>query len=192
MTLLYLLDVLNILTIPTGFDSLTDAIGTMWFVATWYVLAGRENHEARSAEMLLIVLVALSVFIVGGVKFGLQISNPQSEEYNSARLMLNLCNGVVMLGLYRTARGSLPPPDPASHAFIILFGCAQIAAHGRDCLSAVPACTANTVSGLVALSIAWALILGKVAFAAYISYCYFNSEEDIESTGAARPLPVGG
>ena len=69
-----------------------------------------------------------------------------------------------------------PRRDPVSHGLIVLFGCAQIAAQGRDCLTARHACVAQSIEGLTAYAIVWVLLLGKIAFAAYALYCYFNEQ----------------
>jgi hypothetical protein len=71
-------------------------------------------------------------------------------------------------------RRLLPSPDPVAHVIILLYGCAQIAAQGTDCLSAKNACAPPALENFVALAIAWTLLLGKIAFGAYTSCLYFN------------------
>jgi len=76
-------------------------------------------------------------------------------------------------------------PDWLTHIMILLFGCAQIAAQGRDCLESQHPCLPPSLESLAALAIAWSLLLGKIAFGGYASYLYFNIRTGVGVDAAA-------
>jgi hypothetical protein len=187
MALLYLLHAAGIWTIPEGYEVITDVIGTFFFIGAWLSLSLKEpDRENRHAEQVALVILCLFILAAGIVKFyfdletrGIRRASLSTElqlDVSIARLIVNLCNGAVLLSLYAQMRRLFRPPDPVIHLFILLFGCAQIAAHGRDCLGENPQCFNLVVPLLGASVIAWVLLLGKIAFGLYVSYLYFNAQ----------------
>jgi hypothetical protein len=188
IALLYLIKVLKLFTPPNGYDAVTDTAGTLVFVGAWLCLPSAVDDEARRADRMLMIVVALGIFLSGGIKIALQVKGIATvEELGAARLMLNLCNGAALLGLYGTMRRTQRPPDPFTHTLILFFGCTQVAAQGSDCLTGPGACAIDSVSGLAAYTIAWILLLGKIAFAGYVAFCYFNPPSEAVEDGAETP-----
>ncbi len=188
MTLLYLMGMVKEFAQPAGYDAATDMAGTLVFIGAWFCLPSPADDEAGQADRMLMIVAALAIFISGGIKVGLQAKGMTTgDEYQAARLMLNMCNGVAMLGLYGAIRRTQRPPDPVTHALIVFFGCAQVAARGRDCLGLTDACVVGSISGLTAYAIAWILLLGKIALAAYIAYCYFNPPDETDEVRTGAP-----
>jgi hypothetical protein len=170
--------------IPSGrqeafYDATTDAIGTLFFVTAWFLVSKLESApETRVAEHVSLAILCILVVIAGSTKLVIELQGRDTTaDYSSARLMLNLCNGAIFLSLYNQMRRNIGSPDVASHVLILFYGCAQIAAHGRDCLAGSTPCSTQTTEGLVALAIAWSLLLGKIAFAAYLSYLFFTQDD---------------
>jgi hypothetical protein len=186
---------------PTGYDAVTDLVGTLFYVAAWYTLSSHRadprGHTVERAALLVTVVIASLfaalklVFDLGLAKNGL---DPTAQS-QAARLVLNACNGVVLLSLYALMRRLLQQPDAVSQVVILFYGVAQVAAHGRDCLTASPPCPPGSVECVAALGIAWTLFLGKVAFGLYVLYLYshgrFNPAADTAAVGGTRLPPEG-
>lgn len=192
--ILYFLSWTKVWDLPKGYHAATDVISTLFYVAAWYILSAREpDEQTKTADRFALTILCIGLLVAGVTKLVLDqplVNLPKTETYRflfeqgsearlilnaeAARLVLNLCNGAIFLSLYGQLRRLYTSPDPITHVFILLFGCAQIAAHGRDCLSAATPCAPPTVEAIAALSIAWILLLGKIAFALYLSYLYFN------------------
>jgi len=162
--------------IAKSYDTLTDVLGSLVFVAGWHNLSqfNPEPSDVRSERVIIILLTF--VLVACGVWKGWveAVANPSAESVAAARLLLNACNGAIFLSLYIQMRRLLQFPDPLTHLLIVLFGCAQIAASGRDCLSDVQQCAASTAQGIAAYSIAWMLLAGKIAFGVYVLFLYYN------------------
>ncbi len=166
----------HLLNLSAGYDAVTDLIGTLFFVVAWYMVsAGETDKQSQVAERIALALLCLVVLAAGVSKLLVDAGVGGSlADGQAARLILNICNGAIFLSLYGQMRRLFPSPDPVTHIVVVLYGCAQIAAQGRDCLSTSVPCAPPALEGLVALAIAWTLLLGKVAFGAYVSYIYFN------------------
>lgn len=177
MALLYLLSWTKLVVRSAGYDAITDVVGTLFFVVAWFLTSTCEMEGSSvTSERVAIVTLCLLLFMSGAAKCVIELRREQlSADYQAARLLLNICNGAIVLSLYGVMRRLFPPPDPVTHVVILLFGCAQIAAHGRDCLSVGNACQPPSTEYVIAVFIAWTLLLGKIAFGAYLSYLYFNA-----------------
>lgn len=176
MSLLYFFNWTQLVKLAAGYDAVTDLIGTLFFVVAWFMISVREaDKQSQVADRFALVILCLLALASGASKLLIDSAiGGSAADGAAARLFLNVCNGAVFLSLYGQMRRLLPPPDPVTHTLILLYGCAQIAAHGRDCLSASKPCSPPALESFVALAIAWTLLLGKVAFGAYVSYLYFN------------------
>jgi hypothetical protein len=186
MSLLYFFKWRNICSLPVGYDAATDLVGTLFYAVAWFKVSTNEtDHQAQLAERAALAFVCLLAVVFGTTKLviesplrGLTADQLAAQlalpHYQAVRLALNVCNGAVFLSLYNQMRRLLAAPDPVTHVLVLLYGCAQIAAHGTDCLSAKNACTSPAIENFVALAIAWTLLLGKIAFGTYASYLYFN------------------
>lgn len=167
---------------PSGFDAVTDLLGTLLYVAAWFVLSSREEDtEGFTAERTALPVIVVIAILFASLKTIIDLrmaANPDltggESQRQAARLVLNICNGAVLFSLYGLMRRLLLQPDPLSHVVIALYACAQIAAHGRDCLKD-NACPPGSVESITALGIAWALLLGKISFGLYVLYLYFNA-----------------
>ncbi|SRR6266481_291762 len=194
ISLLYFFHWTHLVDLPKGYDAVTDLIGTFCFVVAWGMVSGREtDKQSKGAERVALAVLCLFAFVSGASKLliDLHVHGGMPADGQAARLILNVCNGAIFLSLYGQMRRLLPSPDLISHTVILLFGCAQIAAHGRDCLES-KACASPSLEGIVALMIAWTLLLGKIAFGAYISYLYFNGQvEERGSVLKAEDIPSG-
>lgn len=173
MAVLYFLNWSGLVQHSRGYDAVTDFVSTAFFAGAWATLTALEpDAQSRLVDRIAVAVLLIVTLLAGIAKFQLD-AHPESADDYAARLMLNLCNGAVFLSLYGQMRRSFSPPDPISHLVILLYGCAQIAAQGADCLPS-KSCPLPTAAGIAAFAIAWGLLLGKVAFAAYVAYISFN------------------
>lgn len=163
--------------VQEGYDAATDFVGTLFFALAWLVVSLHEvDEENRKVDLFSAVILILLSFMAAALKFVADVGHADPSIVSQTRLALNLCNAAVFFGLYSAMRRSLLPPDPLTGCIILLFGCGQVAIYGRDCLTSVDSpCAPSTVRGVIALAIAWLLLLGKIAFGLYISYVYFNA-----------------
>jgi hypothetical protein len=191
MALLYFISWMHLVKLSAGYDAVTDLIGTLFFLVGWYIISEHESDKpSRTVDRVALVVLGLLVFVSGASKLLVDIKDGGAGDAGqAARLILNMCNGAIFLSLYGQVRRLLPPPDPVTHVFILLYGCAQIAAHGTSCLFSVPKpCTRSSFEWLVAITVAWLLLLGKIAFGTYLSYLYFNGRIADKPPVSASPL----
>ncbi|HLG55528.1 MAG TPA: hypothetical protein VI485_09365 [Vicinamibacterales bacterium] len=204
MALLFFFDASGILRFGVGFETVTDVIGTLFFAGGWFLMTSHVNDPSeQNADRVSIVLVCVLLVIAGAAKVVVSpadpnanpalLSLPQRANVDAARLLLNVGNAAVLWGLYSLMRRLLPPPDPLTHTLILLYGCAQIAAPARDCLK--DGCV-TTLQTIVAFSVAWSLLIGKVAVGLYVAYLYFNGavsprrqREPGSGAGDSNPAP---
>lgn len=178
MSALYLLNWTGIFTLPTGYDAVTDLVSTLLFAAAWLILLLRErDKQSKDAEVAAFIVLGLLVVAAGISKFVID-TGPTGFEADraAARLLLNICNGAIFLSLYGQIRRLFQSPDPVTHIIVLLYGCMQVAAHGRDCLITSKPCLFPSLEWIVAISIAWTLLLGKIAFGVYVLFLYFNGQ----------------
>lgn len=174
MGLLYLLGYLDVRNI-VQFDVVSDLLSTACFVAAWlYFTRYMSSADERAAERVAVVFVALLALVAAWIRLNFAAKPAGDPVHEVARLVLNLSNGAILLGFYFQMRRLLPPPDPISNTLILLFGCAQVAAHARNCLRE-STCALPTLNALVALSVEWMLLAGKLALGAYLAYAYFEA-----------------
>lgn len=171
-----------------GFDPFTDVLGSFLFLGAWAVVAHRDPDKASAfGDLLAQFLLALILIAAGGAKWMIEtgVALPplwtadSGAATQAARLVLNVANGAILFGLYATMRRLLPAPFSVIHLIILLYACAQVAAPGRDCLNADPSCDAMNAASLesiVALAIAWTLVIGKLAFVMYAMFAFYTSD----------------
>jgi hypothetical protein len=173
MAALYFVNWSGFIQLPRGYDAITDIVSTGFFACAWATLTVLESDtQSRFVDRIAVAALVMAVLFAGLAKFHLD-AKPDTPDDNAARLMLNLCNGAVFLSLYAQMRRVFSPPDPLSHLVILLYGCAQIAAHGADCVG-LKTCHLPGAAAIAAFVIAWGLLLGKIAFAVYVAYFSFN------------------
>lgn len=198
MAALYFLSWSGLVQHSRGYDAITDFVSTAFFACAWATLTVLEpDIQSRLVDRFAVAILLTTALLAGVAKFNLD-ARPGTPDDDAARLMLNLCNGAVFLSLYAQMRRVFAPPDPVSHLVILLYGCAQIAAHGADCFGA-NTCKLPAAVAVAALVIAWGLLLGKIAFAGYVAYICFNpgnppanSDEASGSASAAAPARTAG
>ena len=191
MALLYFFKWIGWARVPATYDAFTDVLGTLFFIVAWFMLlpleTDEQSHSAEAAALTVLTFLTVAAgfskaFVEMPAQFG------QTDEV-AVRLALNICNAAVFFSLYGLMRRLLPSPDPVTHVLLVLYGCAQIAAPARDCLTAVSGtvsalpCTFPSFPRFLGAAVEWILLLGKVAFAVYLSYLYFNGK--IRSRGVA-------
>jgi hypothetical protein len=159
-----------------GYDTTTDVISSLLFIVAWYLFSKLEGEKgARQAERFFILVMGLALLTSGYWKL--------VTEAPPARDILNLVNGAIFLGLYTQMLRMLPAPDPFNRLLILLFGCAQIGAKLRDCLGADNQCLFLSSEGATAYIIGWILVAGKISFALYLFYCFFEVDLSTEDRG---------
>jgi hypothetical protein len=179
ISLLYFFKWVKLVRLPAQYaqyDAITDVFGTLFFICAWFMFSKHDpDREGRIAERTAFVVLTLITFGAGVSKTLIDMNIVGSgADDPAARLILNICNALVVFSLYGQVRRLLPAPDPITHVLILLYGCAQIAAPARDCLYASSPCALPSLQAFVALAVDWSLLLGKIAFAVYVSYLYFN------------------
>ena len=103
--LLYLARWTGIYTLLAGYDALTDFIGTLFYVAAWFIVTDRiRNTEVQQAERRSVVFLILVALISGGAKFMIQwplrgVAEGEAgarmalPDYQAARALLNISTG---------------------------------------------------------------------------------------------------
>jgi hypothetical protein len=181
MAALYALNVLSKLevqgaisvTSQVGYDPITDSLSSLIFIAAWFLFSQTEPDQGtRRTERFMILIMSLAVLVSGAWKFFDEWHRADRETIAIARRVLNFSNGAVFLCLYTQMLRILPPPDPFNRLIILLYGCAQIGADIRDCLGS---CSINSSEGAAAYIVGWVLLVGKISFALYVVYCFFEA-----------------
>lgn len=193
MAALYFLKWTGLAEVPQGYDAITDVMGSLFFVGGWWSLQTKdEDRSSHIADRMALVSLTLLTVLIGAAKFVADRNETDNTSIQAAaRLGLNLCNGAIFLGLYLQLRRLLLAPDPVTHCALLLFGCAQVAAHARDCLSASETCELPSLPAVIAIAVSWILLLGKFLFGAYVLYLcgharLSDSKPDAEPPAAAQ------
>jgi hypothetical protein len=191
IAILYLLAAWKI-TVADGYDAFSELLGSLLFAAAAASLLGTEpKDDERKANLALLVCLSLLVFVgcVGKAIFDFHL-NPlaQEQDTHAARLLINVCNGGLILLLYGQLRKLRGTDHPLIHISIIFFAIAEIVAHETPCpaIKDIP-CRPDGMGALVALGVAWSLLLGKVVFVSLVTDTFLDLRE-LRSKDTAKQI----
>ncbi|KHT53273.1 hypothetical protein RJ44_19950 [Alteromonas macleodii] len=161
-----------------------EMFGTICFVLAWvFVSKNSPRQKDRRAEILPIVVISFTLVAFTLWRGSIQGDAVNEQNDQALRLMVNTCNCLIVLSLYSVLRRNFKSPDTVTNLSILLFGAAQLAAPGRDCLTVkehtfLTKCSLDNAelfaSAVSANSIAWMLFLGKIMFGFYLLNLYFD------------------
>lgn len=173
--------------ITVGYDPITELIGSMFFIAAGFALNYHDDSvDDRRADFTLLLLAGILLALAALAKLLFDQLFRVPADSAAARLVIDVCNGLIVLTLLSQFRRSFGRVHLLLRVSIMFWAFAQIVAHGRSCeITPTHACGLTSVQGVVALGIAWSLMLGKIAFVVFVVDGYINCR--ITSTQEASP-----
>jgi len=173
IAILYFLPTLNI-TVANGYDSITELLGSVLFIgAAASLLRARSTDNEREVDLAILICLSILILLacIGKAIFDFHL-NPSAtvEDASAARLLVNICNGGIVLILYSQLRRISGGVHPLIHVSIVFFAIAEIVAQGSSCQTSTrEPCRAESMAAIVALGIAWSLLVGKVVFVSFVT-----------------------
>lgn len=181
---LYILPQMQV-TVLVGYDSITEFVGSFLFVCAAIWLTNSEPETKRLEDLATLIALGVLLVIAALVKgiCDLRSNSCSQSDAVAARLLINVCNGGIVLVLYGQLRRRLKNVHPLVHISILFFAMSELVAGDGDLMK----CTPDTFCSFVTLGISWSLLLGKAIFVAFFGAAYNHTarEKPPEARAAA-------